>query len=66
MNWDVVFITLGSVTLATGGVLALFGPIFVEEWVECKNRVNAYKMGAVVIPTLIIAGALLLGLGVPT
>lgn len=66
MNWDVVFITLGIATLATGGFLALFGPIFVEDWFDYKRRTNAYKMGAVVIPALVLAGALLLGLGVPT
>lgn len=66
MNWDAVFITLGVAALATGGFLVLFGPLFVEDWLDYKRRNHAYKMGAVVIPVLVLAGALLLGLGVPT
>ncbi|OLT55855.1 hypothetical protein BJF89_13795 [Corynebacterium sp. CNJ-954] len=66
MNWDAVFITLGSVSLIVAGLLLVIGPLFIEENLRSEDRKNAYCKGAVVVPTLIIAGALLLGLGVPT
>ena len=66
MNWDVVFITLGSVSIVAAGLLLLIGPIFIEDNLRSEDRKNAYRKGMVVALTLIIAGALLLGLGVPT
>lgn len=66
MNWDVVFITLGAVSLVAAGLLLVFGPLFIEDILRSEDRKNAYRKGKVVVPTLIIAGALLLGLGVPT
>ena len=65
MNWDVVFITLGAVSLVAAGLLLVIGPIFIEDILRSEDRKNAYRKGTVVVPTLIIAGALLLGLGVP-
>ena len=66
MNWDVAFIALGSVSIAAAGLLLLIGPIFIEDNLRSEDRKNAYRKGMVVALTLIIAGALLLGLGVPT
>ncbi|MDN6706920.1 hypothetical protein [Corynebacterium glyciniphilum] len=66
MNWDVVFITLGAVSLVAAGLLLMIGPLFIEDILRSEDRKNAYRKGSVVVPTLIIAGALLLGLGVPT
>lgn len=66
MNWDVVFITLGGVSLVVAGLLLVIGPLFIEDILRSDDRNNAYRKGAVVVPTLIIAGVLLLGLGVPT
>ena len=66
MNWDVVFITLGAVSLVAAGLLLVIGPLFIEDNLGSEDRENAYRKGSVVVPTLIIAGALLLGLGVPT
>ena len=66
MNWDVVFITLGGVSLVVAGLLLVIGPLFIEDILRSEDRKNAYRKGTVVVPTLIIAGVLLLGLGVPT
>lgn len=66
MNWDAVFITLGSVSLIVAGLLLVIGPLFIEDYLRSEDRKNAYRKGSVVVPTLIIAGVLLLGLGVPT
>ena len=66
MNWDAVFITLGAVSLVAAGLLLVIGPLFIEDFLQSEDRKNAYRKGTVVVPTLIIAGALLLGLGVPT
>ena len=66
MNWDAVFITLGAVSLVVAGLLLVIGPLFIEDSLRSEDRKNAYSKGTVVVPTLIIAGALLLGLGVPT
>lgn len=66
MNWDAVFITLGAVSLVAAGLLLVIGPLFIEDNLGSEDRKNAYRKGTVVVPTLIIAGALLLGLGVPT
>ena len=66
MNWDVVFITLGAVSIVVAGLLLVIGPIFIEDNLRYEGRKNAYRKGIVIALTLIIAGALLLGLGVPT
>ena len=66
MNWDVVFITLGAVSLVVAGLLLAIGPLFIEDFLQSEDRKNAYRKGTVVVLTLIIAGVLLLGLGVPT
>lgn len=66
MNWDVVFITLGAVSLVVAGLFLVIGPLFIEDNLRSEDRNNAYRKGAAVVPTLIIAGVLLLGLGVPT
>lgn len=66
MNWDAVFITLGSVSLVAAGLLLVIGPLFVEDNLLYEYRKSAYRKGAVIVPTLIVGGALFLGLGVPT
>lgn len=66
MNWDAVFAILGAVSLVVAGLLLVIGPLFIEDNLRFEDRKNAYRKGTVVVPTLIIAGALLLGLGVPT
>ena len=66
MNWDVVFITLGAVSLVAAALLLVIGPLFIEDILRPEDRKNAYLKGSVAVSALIIAGVLLLGLGVPT
>ena len=66
MNWDAVFITLGSAALAIAGIGLFVGPLYVEDGFYFGERKTVYRIGSIVVLALIIAGALLLGLGVPT
>lgn len=66
MNWDMVFFSLSIACFSIAGMLATFGPFTIEMEVRYEDRQKTYKVGIVVVVALIIAGALLLGLGVPT
>lgn len=66
MNWDAVFITLGSAALAIAGIGLFVGPLYVEDGFHFGQRKTVYRIGGIVVVALILVGAMFLGLGVPT